>query len=114
MATRLPKSKLAAKECSITRYTRGDPTPSQQTIPGARDTKERQEQTIRSLSILGTVIDVFASCYLKSSEEREVIDGRQADTEVRVIIIEVIGVSVRRAEITTEKDCQCYVIDNQS
>ncbi|GFT62425.1 hypothetical protein TNCV_4717881 [Trichonephila clavipes] len=38
------------------------------------------------------------SFYLKSSEERKrelyIVDGRQADTEDRVIIIEVIGDSV--------------------
>ncbi|GFV72024.1 hypothetical protein TNCV_2459571 [Trichonephila clavipes] len=41
--------------------------------------------------------------------EKDVVDGRQADTEERDII-EVIGVSVRKAE----KDCQYCRINNNS
>ncbi|GFW65788.1 hypothetical protein TNCV_586141 [Trichonephila clavipes] len=47
-----------------------------------------------------------------SSEEIEVANGRQADIEVRVIIIEALGVSVRSAEISIEKDHQCCGINN--
>ncbi|GFV88148.1 uncharacterized protein TNCV_3242971 [Trichonephila clavipes] len=43
------------------------------------------------------------SCLLKSSEERKIVNGRQADTEDRVITIEGIGFSVMSAEISRRK-----------